>query len=114
MKSRWVIVTFCLLPAVAHAEFINGSDLAGYCSTDRAFELGYVSGIADYQTVVRTIFPSQKAVRRVNPYLCLAPDLTSAQLLDLVCTYLKEHPETHDYGAEAVVHNAIIKASPCK
>lgn len=114
MKSRWITDSLCLFPATVHAEFISGGDLAGYCATDREFALGYVAGIADYQTVVQTIFPSEKAARKVKPYLCLAPDLTNAKLLDLVCTYLKDHPETRDYGAEAVVHNAIIKASPCK
>jgi hypothetical protein len=86
---------------------VDGNKLMRWCEDKpddsflRGLCLGYVEATADTLMAER---PGRQ---------CISRDVTFGQLEDVVRTYLQEHPEKRQYGANVIVASALTQAFPC-
>ena len=104
---------FLLLGAApAGAANLTGNDLLERCSASASANpiqwgvcLGYVVAIADALGQGRPI----NGLRA-----CLAPDVTSGQMMDVVRQWLERNPARRHINGAALVVTALQQAFPCK
>lgn len=87
----------------ASSAFRSGNELYASCPDEssipaKTLSLGYVMGVAD-------------AIE--GAVACPNPRVGSGQMRDVVCTYLRDHPESRDKPAGYLAVLAIAKAWPC-
>jgi hypothetical protein len=99
---RNLILFFLTIPAVAHANFINGNKLHEYLqsndTTYQVYALGYITGVHDANDKV---------------FFCSPPSVSTGQSKDVVKLYLERNPAIRDMGAKHVVSMALMEAWPC-
>jgi len=92
----------CLLPTLAHAEFMTGNDLLKDLNGDtysaRGAALGYVMGVSD-------------ALH--NIVHCPSSEVTSGQIRDMVRNYLTNVPAERHQPANVIVARVLKAAWPC-
>ena len=85
--------------------FKNGTQLYQACtaasdSQNVSFCIGYVMGVSD----------SLQGLHLT----CSRKEVTGRQVIDLVVSYLRDHPDARQYVAAQEVTLALVKAFPCK
>ena len=107
LKKSALTVLFVLLlssPALCEKQFVSGNQLLINCEDNLEYTeghcTGYVSGVFDNSIVINK--------------QCLPQNATSGQMIKVVVTYLKEHPERLTTSASVLVQAAINEAFPCK
>jgi hypothetical protein len=104
--------------APAGLDRLDGNGLLDYCTTTaekRVGCVGYVLGYADATVIlpIRDYLRNHNA--RDDALICIPSDFVKAeQMVDVVVTYLKAHPETLYLGAGTLVAEALEEAWPCK
>jgi hypothetical protein len=105
MRLRVLAVTIGLLLPVSvlsqeSGSLLSANDLYSMCDAQSVACAGYVAGMAD--AFVR------------DGTLCLPPtNVTTRQLVDVVMSYLRAHPEARGYSAASVGHVAFTQTFPC-
>ncbi|MFL5007489.1 MAG: Rap1a/Tai family immunity protein [Microvirga sp.] len=91
--------------------FVSGNELHSMCSeaastnrgvADRTVGLGYVAGVFDYYKMIG------------GKTVCLPEHATAGQVRDVVCRYVREHPEERHETAAWSVRTALEEAFPCR
>ena len=102
MKKLILTTCLTLLSLAANAQYVNGNqlhaDLNGSTS-DRAFALGYVSGVVD-------AFDQE--------LFCTPQGAELGQLRDMVRQFLVRNPKERHRNAAAIVAIALVIDYPCK
>jgi len=85
--------------------FKNGTQLYQACtaasdSQNMSFCIGYVMGVSD----------SLQGLHLT----CSPREVTGKQVIDLVVSHLRDHPDARQYVASQEVTLALVKAFPCK
>lgn len=96
-------------PAFAYVSYINGNELYGWCSTKdpatvntaQSLCTAYVLGAVDEFEMTRA---------GLGKTTCLRQGIITRQLVDVVTASLRDHPETRDKPASALVQAAIMHA----
>jgi hypothetical protein len=89
----------------ATTSFKNGTQLYQACTAasdpqNMSFCIGYVMGVSDsLQSLHLT---------------CSSKEVTGRQVIDLVVSYLRDHPDARQYVAAQEATLALVKAFPCK
>lgn len=117
IKRRLVVLVFTALSAIstlAKADFMSGNDLHSGLQTtnavDKAYALGYVIGIADFEDYKNK---TQGNSKRSSCFF--VPDTASGtQVTDVVKNWLDKHPGRRHYAASSVVAAALRETFPCK
>ena len=103
------------------AGWIDGNKLQGWCVEGRnSFALGYVAGVADRamndEAVVVGSLLAHKFTEGPGPLIldvCIPEGVILQQLVDVVCQYVNEHPESRQGNGADLVHEATQKSWPC-
>jgi hypothetical protein len=102
MKKLILTICLTLLSLAASAQYVNGNqlhaDLNG-SNSDRAFALGYVSGVVD-------AFDEE--------LFCTPRGAELGQLRDIVRQFLVQRPKERHRNAAAIVAIALVIEFPCK
>ena len=72
----------------------------------RRFAGYYIQGAHDFMAL-QSSTPGEKAA------WCLPRNVTTDQLTDVVCAYLRDNPQERHYGASSAVLVALHRAFPC-
>src|SRR5262245_41808726 len=93
----WAVM-FCLLVGEAKAaDFVSGNELWESCqdSNKLQFCYGYIVGAAQTNSISRPM--------KTKPFFCIAPAVQNQQLLDIVTSYLREHPEKRQWPGPTLI-----------
>jgi hypothetical protein len=115
------------LPALAFDDgaFATGQQLLTWCEKDRQMASAYVMAFIDTSEHVkgRTIEASKRAPKYSGEYeeflhrfvgnFCLPKSLTIADVTDLTCKWLKDHPDRLSRRAAGLLPHAYAAAYPC-
>ncbi|KSV95391.1 hypothetical protein N184_00160 [Sinorhizobium sp. GL28] len=95
------------LPSISLAEFIDGNEIYKRCEGPNAVSVAtYAMGVADtYDLLVR--------YEKTTPFFCIPLQVSARQLKDVMCRYLREHPENRQQGAAGLGAVAFREAWPC-
>ncbi len=101
--KKLIFLTFVLFSASVKADFYTGNKLKTLCNSQNYVEssvcMGYVNGVTD----------------SFSGYLiCLPPDVTTGQLVDMVKKYMNDNPAKLHEPSTSIVIDAIKKDFPCK
>lgn len=104
-----VLCSFCLTPpCVAATNFETGNDILRICTSTNYTEtgecLGYLQGVADMQTMVRS-------VNNLPP--CFPVGTQLGQIEDAVVAYLRANPADRTQEGASLVAHAIASAWGC-
>ena len=78
----------------------------GYCD-------GYISGVLD-TTILTELIKDTEGRPLSKQHVCMSGDVTHSQLFLIIKKYFSDSPEHLNWDAAMLVHNALIKAFPCK
>lgn len=92
--------------AIAGGYFLTGNELLDMCKSSRLQASGYMMGFAEGYAI--------RDEMGAKPVVCLPNSVMSGQVIDVVCRYLEQNPETRHWSAAYQAHNALVKAWPCK
>jgi hypothetical protein len=68
--------------------------------------LGYVSGVTD------GISLAEKLTHK--PSSCLPATVTNGQVLDIVVTFVRDHPELRHWQTRWLIQRSLLEAFPCQ
>jgi hypothetical protein len=102
-KAKLIIITLLAAAFTGPVKALDGNWLKGACNApygtqDNGVCDGYITGIHEMSTT----------------RLCLPPDVTNTQLMDVVTRYLNGHPERLNKKSRILVQDAIKQAYSCK
>jgi Rap1a immunity proteins len=96
-----------LVATAAHAGFMDGNRLYAIRASSDPLNLsecmGYVEGVADYFQWVR--------FERHKPE-CVAESVVASQVVDVVTSFLRDHPEARNNEADSLIIAAMTGACP--
>ena len=109
MRRHIVFATMLLAMCTkAHAYFLNGDALYNQCLFHREEATATVIGMSD--AYVNIFGPD----RRDPVFFCLRPGTTASDITDVVCNYLKAHPDTRNSPACTLAFTALNATFPCQ
>ena len=93
------------------ADFVNGNTLYGWCQQNRALAGAYILGVADAAVNENTA----DAIRAIGggPLLCIPPQVSGEQLVDIVCRDLANQASVRHMPAQALASVSLILVWPC-
>jgi hypothetical protein len=96
-----------LLVGAANAETVSGNELWANCQDPNKLQFcyGYVIGAAQTYSITRPM--------KTQPFFCISPEVENQQLLDIVTSYLREHPEKRQWPGPTLVIFALGEKFPC-
>lgn len=100
------LLVTAILPA--RADFLDGNKFFEMCNDNKSnadanFSGGYVAGFYDYLTLIPEMAKTS----------CPSSKITTSQMRDVFCIYLKNNPQNRHLPAAALAQNAITAAWPC-
>ena len=98
-----LILAVLFFPQPAQAGF-SGNQVQQWCLSAQEFAGGYAAGMVD------SLHQEVNGIR----ISCPDPTVSVAQMRDVLCRYISEHPETRHYNASALGLEAFSKAFPCR
>jgi hypothetical protein len=96
-------------PAAAY--FFTGNQLWEYCKTNREGASLIVMGMTDSILNYETDYVDLE--NKTHKGLVCLPAVTGAQLTDMICLYLKDHPENRHVPAANHVFAILVEKFPC-
>lgn len=92
-----------LMTTASDAQASNGIEIERWCENDSAVALAYIDGVTD-------------AYATVGPPIdyCPPKGATYGEVRDVVCKWVKNHPEERQKAGALLVPVALSKAWPCK
>lgn len=104
---RWLGLVLVLIAGEAHASFLTGNELYAWCNDRDNAALGYVVGVNDAYEIAYQ-FAKNSSLRT-----CIPVSVRANQIKDVVCFFLRDHPEQRHYDAASTTWSAINRAFPC-
>ena len=91
----------------AKGDFVSGNELWANCQDSNKLQLcyGYILGAAQTYSITRPM--------KSQPIFCISPEVQNQQVLDIVTTYLREHPEKRQWPGPTLVIFALGEKFPC-
>lgn len=99
------------LQGPAWAQFHSGNSLHEVCElrdegpSAGTFLNGYAAAIADYALMSEEV--------NATSFICIPQGVRVEQVADVVCNALENKPETRNWPASSLAHNAILEAWRC-
>jgi hypothetical protein len=109
--GRWAFafsaLVFLFALGAAKADFVSGNELWENCqdSTKLPFCYGYILGAAQSYSIAHPM--------KTQPFFCISADVQSQQVVDVVTSYLREHPEKRQWPGPTLVIFALGEKFPC-
>lgn len=94
-------------------EFLRVCDDEGKEVVTRTACLGYVIGVIDGLETSYDLFTSVTASKPAR-LLCIRPEVTATQELNIVAHYVKDHPREADGRTSLLIFNAMFDAFRCQ
>jgi len=91
----------------ADANVVSGNELWDNCqdSNKLQFCYGYILGATQTYSITSPM--------KSQPFFCISPEVQNQQVLDIVTTYLREHPENRQWPGPTLVIFALGEKFPC-
>ena len=91
----------------AKADVVSGNELWDNCQDSNKLQFcnGYILGAAQTYSITRPM--------KSQPFFCISPGVQNQQVLDIVTTYLREHPEKRQWPGPTLVIFALGEKFPC-
>ena len=109
MRTYLAVAFAIILMGKAHAVFLDGNTLRGWCTSEdvgnQAACLGYVVAVADVLISANRGEPAQSKA-------CI-PAVETTQVVDVAKKYLESHHQAGDTAASDLVAMALSEAFPC-
>ncbi len=84
---------------------VDGNKLLGYCTSKTTTGCdAYLDGLAD----------GLEASRHLTKQACIAKDVTTPQLRDVVVRYIHANPQSREKSAARLTSDAFLAAFPCR
>ena len=109
----FIVGLSCLLASAAKADFTSGNELCDACAADEQKEPVKAIFCTSYIVGVGDTFQALQVAGRLT-YYCIPDKVTNGQAIDVVKLYLRDHPETRQYHAPALVMLALKEKFPCQ
>jgi Rap1a immunity proteins len=112
--SCWLLLTVCLAPQIASAQFVSGNELLQWCESKTTGgtvdeNISGLAGLAQCAGYVQGVSDALDQVRRVSGTAsrCLPNGTGVRQLVDAVLTYLRANTATLSEPASGLVATAV-------
>lgn len=114
--SRFLLVlAFALLYSTgAKAFFLDGNDFLSWCQRGPPMAMGYVVGVADNIVGNAEIFTDKAELVSTLKLVCLPKNVTTGQLRDVACEFIRKYPANRHRPASMVVEMSLTQAFPCQ
>ena len=101
-----MLIAFALVVGRAEA-VVSGNEIWDNCqdSTKLQFCYGYILGVAQTHNVARPM--------NSKPFFCIPNEVQEQQVLDVVTSYITNHPERRQWPAPTLVIFALGEKFPC-
>ena len=84
---------------------VDGNRLLGYCTSKSTVGCdAYLDGLAD----------GLEASHHISKSACIAKDVTTPQLRDVVIKYIRANPQLREKSAARLTSDAFLAAFPCR
>ena len=112
MLRALAFIVFVAFAGAASAGFMTGNNLLENCGNNSAN--WYIMGAID-QDAWETIAVDRKtgAVFEKKPFVCIPAGVTGTQAGDVVCKYLRDHPENRQWNAAALIRQSLASTWAC-
>jgi len=102
-----LLLFFLVIGGAKAKDFVSGNELWDNCqdSNRLKFCYGYILGAAETYRVTRPM--------KSQPFFCMSPEVQNQQVLDIVTSYLREHPEKRQWPGPTLVIFALGEKFPC-
>src|SRR5262249_39795018 len=100
------LLSFFLVGA-AKAQIVSGNELWANCQDPNKLQFcnGYILGATQTYSIRRPM--------KSQPFFCISPEVQNQQVLDVVMSYLREHPENRQWPGPTLVIFALGAKFPC-
>ena len=128
MRIRLGIIV-ALIASSANADFYDGNKIYPLCETDKSLIGMYIAGWTDKQqhdyyslamagasiSTPTNQVTVNSLMQGVDANICIPPgEIRLSQMVDVLCTYLTEHPETRQLAMSEQLRLSLSGAWPCR
>ncbi|MEZ2127659.1 MULTISPECIES: Rap1a/Tai family immunity protein [unclassified Sinorhizobium] len=111
LVSAVALIWLYAQPTLAY--FVSGNDIYQLCESqepgDGSSAMYYIWGVYDSEKMQLALGTATKKYQ-----ICLSPEVTAAELYDVVCKWLGANPKYRNEPASILLRGAMVKAWPCR